>query len=124
MRAVNIAAGIHTSGSIRLTRIGFGVAPKQDCNRNEIFISHVAVTKVCDRTDTLASPRRERATRPCKRTNPAQSSFAFFLRTKAYVRVDRLRGKFRSLLLASVKHFLSDNGSFDIGLLYWWRRLK
>jgi DNA-directed RNA polymerase specialized sigma24 family protein len=35
------------------------------------------------------------------------------LRTKAYARVDRLHGKFRSFLLASVKHFLSDNWDRD-----------
>jgi RNA polymerase sigma-70 factor (ECF subfamily) len=38
-----------------------------------------------------------------------QSFFAFFLRTKAYSRTDRLHGKFRSFLLASVKNFLADN---------------
>jgi DNA-directed RNA polymerase specialized sigma24 family protein len=38
-----------------------------------------------------------------------QSFFAFFLRTKAYARTDKLQGKFRSFLLASVKNFLADN---------------
>jgi RNA polymerase sigma-70 factor (ECF subfamily) len=38
-----------------------------------------------------------------------QSFFAYFLRTKAYARTDRLHGKFRSFLLASVKNFLADN---------------
>ena len=38
-----------------------------------------------------------------------QSFFAFFLRTKAYARTDKLQGKFRSFLLVSVKNFLSDN---------------
>ena len=38
-----------------------------------------------------------------------QSFFAHFLRTKAYSRTDRLHGKFRSFLLASVKNFLADN---------------
>ena len=38
-----------------------------------------------------------------------QSFFAFFLRTKAYARTDKLHGKFRSFLLASVKNFLADN---------------
>ena len=31
-----------------------------------------------------------------------------------YARMDRLRGKFRSSLLACVKYFLSENASFDI----------
>jgi RNA polymerase sigma-70 factor (ECF subfamily) len=43
----------------------------------------------------------------------AQSFFAYFLRTKAYARTDRLQGKFRSFLLASVKNFLSDNWDRD-----------
>lgn len=38
-----------------------------------------------------------------------QGFFAFFLRTKAYARTDKLQGKFRSFLLASVKNFLADN---------------
>ena len=42
-----------------------------------------------------------------------QSFFAFFLRTKAYARTDRLHGKFRSFLLASVKNFLSDHWDRD-----------
>src|SRR5258707_3460370 len=42
-----------------------------------------------------------------------QSFFAFFLRTKAYARTDRLHGKFRSFLLASLKNFISDNWDRD-----------
>jgi len=42
-----------------------------------------------------------------------QSFFAYFLRTKAYARTNRLQGKFRSFLLASLKHFLSDNWDRD-----------
>jgi DNA-directed RNA polymerase specialized sigma24 family protein len=42
-----------------------------------------------------------------------QSFFAFFLRTKVYARADRLHGKFRSFLLASVKNFLADNRDRD-----------
>jgi RNA polymerase sigma-70 factor (ECF subfamily) len=42
-----------------------------------------------------------------------QTFFAYFLRTKAYARTNPLHGKFRSFLLASVKHFLSDNWDRD-----------
>jgi RNA polymerase sigma-70 factor (ECF subfamily) len=42
-----------------------------------------------------------------------QSFFAYFLRTKVYARTDRLHGKFRSFLLASVKNFLADNWDRD-----------
>ena len=38
-----------------------------------------------------------------------QSFFSYFLRTKAYARTDRLQGRFRSFLLASVKHFLAND---------------
>src|SRR4029077_19621965 len=38
-----------------------------------------------------------------------QSFFSYFLQTKAYARTDRLQGRFRSFLLASVKHFLAND---------------
>jgi RNA polymerase sigma factor, sigma-70 family len=56
---------------------------------------------------------RRRGYSPADAQDLTQSFFAFFLRTKAYARVDRLHGKFRSFLLASVKHFLSDNWDRD-----------
>jgi DNA-directed RNA polymerase specialized sigma24 family protein len=56
---------------------------------------------------------RRRGYSPADAQDLTQSFFAFFLRTKAYVRADRLHGKFRSFLLASVKHFLSDNWDRD-----------
>jgi len=52
---------------------------------------------------------RRRGYSPADAQDLTQSFFAFFLRTKAYARTDRLHGKFRSFLLASVKNFLSDN---------------
>ena len=52
---------------------------------------------------------RRRGYSPADAQDLTQSFFAFFLRTKAYARVDQLSGKFRSFLLASVKNFLSDN---------------
>ena len=52
---------------------------------------------------------RRRGYPPADAQDLTQSFFAFFLRTKAYARVDQLSGKFRSFLLASVKNFLSDN---------------
>jgi DNA-directed RNA polymerase specialized sigma24 family protein len=56
---------------------------------------------------------RRRGYSPADAQDLTQSFFAFFLRTKAYARVDRLHGKFRSFLLASVKNFLSDNWDRD-----------
>jgi len=52
---------------------------------------------------------RRRGYSPADAQDLTQSFFAFFLRTKAYARTDPLHGRFRSFLLASVKHFLSDN---------------
>ena len=37
-----------------------------------------------------------------------QGFFAFFLKSKGYAGADRLRGKFRSFLLGSLKHYMSD----------------
>jgi hypothetical protein len=56
---------------------------------------------------------RRRGYAPSDAADLTQSFFAFFLRTKAYARTNRLHGKFRSFLLASVKHFLSDNWDRD-----------
>jgi RNA polymerase sigma-70 factor (ECF subfamily) len=52
---------------------------------------------------------RRRGHAPSDAQDLTQSFFAFFLRTKAYAHTDRLHGKFRSFLLASVKNFLADN---------------
>ena len=52
---------------------------------------------------------RRRGYAPSDAEDLTQSFFAHFLRTKAYSRTDRLHGKFRSFLLASVKNFLADN---------------
>ena len=52
---------------------------------------------------------RRRGYAPPDAQDLTQSFFAFFLRTKAYARTDKLQGKFRSFLLASVKNFLADN---------------
>ena len=52
---------------------------------------------------------RRRGYAPSDAQDLTQSFFAYLLRTKAYSRTDRLHGKFRSFLLASVKNFLADN---------------
>ena len=56
---------------------------------------------------------RRRGYSPADAQDLTQSFFAFFLRTKAYARTDRLHGKFRSFLLSSVKNFLADNRDRD-----------
>lgn len=56
---------------------------------------------------------RRRGYSPSDAQDLTQSFFAFFLRTKGYAHTDKLQGKFRSFLLASVKNFLSDNWDRD-----------
>jgi RNA polymerase sigma-70 factor (ECF subfamily) len=56
---------------------------------------------------------RRRGYAPADAQDLTQAFFAFFLRTKAYARRDRLHGKFRSFLLASVKNFLADDRDRD-----------
>jgi len=69
-----------------------------------------ALAKLCEiYWPPIYSFIRRRGYSPADAQDLTQSFFVFFLRTKAYARVDRMHGKFRSFLLASVKHFLSDN---------------
>ena len=87
---------------------------------NWSVVAQSALTDVPEAADALAhlckmywppiySFIRRRGYPPADAQDLTQSFFAFFLRTKAYARTDRLHGKFRSFLLASVKNFLADN---------------
>ena len=69
-----------------------------------------ALAKLCEMYwPPIYSFIRRRGYPPADAQDLTQSFFAFFLRTKAYARTDRLHGKFRSFLLTSVKNFLADN---------------
>jgi len=69
-----------------------------------------ALAKLCEMYwPPIYSFIRRRGYAPPDAQDLTQSFFAFFLRTKAYARTDKLHGKFRSFLLASVKNFLADN---------------
>src|SRR5437762_8263252 len=73
-----------------------------------------ALAKLCETYwPPIYSFIRRRGYSPADAQDLTQSFFAFFLRTKAYARTDRLHGKFRSFLLASVKNFLADNRDRD-----------
>jgi DNA-directed RNA polymerase specialized sigma24 family protein len=87
-------------------------------------VAQSALTDVPEAADALAklceaywppiySFIRRRGYAPADAQDLTQSFFAFFLRTKAYARADRLHGKFRSFLLTSVKNFLADNRDRD-----------
>jgi RNA polymerase sigma-70 factor (ECF subfamily) len=52
---------------------------------------------------------RRRGYSPPDAQDLTQGFFSYFLRTKAYAHTDRLQGRFRSFLLASVKHFLAND---------------
>jgi DNA-directed RNA polymerase specialized sigma24 family protein len=69
-----------------------------------------ALTQLCEMYwPPIYSFIRRRGYPPPDAQDLTQSFFTFFLRTKAYARTDRLHGKFRSFLLASVKNFLADS---------------
>ena len=73
-----------------------------------------AIAKLCEAYwPPIYSFIRRRGYAPADAQDLTQSFFAFFLRTKAYAHTDRLHGKFRSFLLASVKNFLADNWDRD-----------
>lgn len=73
-----------------------------------------AIAKLCETYwPPIYSFIRRRGYSPADAQDLTQSFFAFFLRTRAYARVDQLNGKFRSFLLASVKNFLSDSWDHD-----------
>jgi RNA polymerase sigma-70 factor (ECF subfamily) len=88
------------------------------------LVAQSALTDVSGAADALAqlcemywppiySFVRRRGYAPSDAQDLTQSFFAYFLRTKAYARTDRLHGKFRSFLLASVKNFLANNWDRD-----------
>jgi len=52
---------------------------------------------------------RRRGYAPSDAQDLMQSFFAYFLRAKDYAHVDPVHGRFRSYLLASVKHFLAND---------------
>jgi DNA-directed RNA polymerase specialized sigma24 family protein len=84
------------------------------CALTDVPEAENALTKLCETYwPPIYSFIRRRGYAPADAQDLTQSFFAFFLRTKAYARTDRLHGKFRSFLLASVKNFLADNWDRD-----------
>ena len=51
---------------------------------------------------------RRRGYSPADAQDLVQGFFAFLLETRAYARTDRNKGKFRTFLLASLKHYMAD----------------
>jgi len=71
--------------------------------------SRVALARLCqDYWPPLYSFVRRRGYPPADAQDLVQSFFAYFLRSKAYMHAESAKGKFRSFLLASIKHYLAN----------------
>jgi RNA polymerase sigma-70 factor (ECF subfamily) len=67
------------------------------------------LTQLCrDYWPPLYSFVRRRGSSRADAQDLVQGFFAYLLQSKAYTQTDRKKGKFRSFLLASLKHYLSD----------------
>ena len=71
--------------------------------------SRAALTRLCrDYWPPLYSFVRRRGYAPADAQDLVQGFFAYFPEDKAYMHAERAKGKFRSFLLASVKHYLAN----------------
>jgi RNA polymerase sigma factor (sigma-70 family) len=71
--------------------------------------AHAALTQLCrDYWPPLYSFVRRRGYSSADAQDLVQGFFAYLLQSKAYAQTDRNKGKFRSFLLASIKHYLAD----------------
>jgi RNA polymerase sigma-70 factor (ECF subfamily) len=70
---------------------------------------HAALTRLCrDYWPPLYSFVRRRGFAPADAQDLVQGFFAYFLGNKAYMQAERAKGKFRSFLLASIKHYMAN----------------
>lgn len=68
-----------------------------------------ALAQLCrDYWPPLYSFVRRRGYNPADAQDLVQGFFAYLLESKAYTKTDQTRGKFRSFLLASLKHYVAD----------------
>jgi len=80
-------------------------------------MSHAALTRLCrDYWPPLYSFVRRRGYSPADAQDLVQGFFAHFLKNKAYLHAERAKGKFRSFLLASIKHFMANAWDHDHAL--------
>lgn len=81
------------------------------CSPNEQSseAAHAALTQLCrDYWPPLYSFVRRRGYSSADAQDLVQGFFAIFLKSRAYARSDQRKGKFRSFLLASIKHYMAD----------------
>jgi RNA polymerase sigma factor (sigma-70 family) len=78
------------------------------CTRGDAT-TDAALAQLCrDYWPPLYSFVRRRGYNPADAQDLVQGFFAFLLQTRAYAKTDRNKGKFRSFLLASLKHYMAD----------------
>lgn len=78
------------------------------CTRGD-ETADAALAQLCrDYWPPLYSFVRRRGYNPADVQDLVQGFFAFLLETKAYAKTDRNKGKFRTFLLASLKHYMAD----------------
>ncbi|MEO5721097.1 MAG: RNA polymerase sigma factor [Chthoniobacterales bacterium] len=71
--------------------------------------THAAITQLCrDYWPPLYSFTRRRGYSPADAQDLVQGFFASFLEKKAYAQADRHKGKFRTFMVASLKHFMAN----------------
>lgn len=71
--------------------------------------SCAALTQLCrDYWPPLYSFVRRRGHAPADAQDLVQGFFAYFLKNKAYMQAERTKGKFRSFMLASLKHYMAN----------------
>ena len=104
-----------TPGTLREGGAAFGtthwsvVGACRDDGEMATGASHAALTRLCrDYWPPLYSFVRRRGYAPADAQDLVQGFFAYFLRNKAYMQAKRAKGKFRSFLLASVKHYIAN----------------
>ncbi len=104
-----------TPGTLRDGGAAFGtthwsvVGACRDDREMATGVSHAALSRLCrDYWPPLYSFVRRRGYAPADAQDLVQGFFACFLRSKAYMHAERAKGKFRSFLLASLKHYMAN----------------
>jgi RNA polymerase sigma factor (sigma-70 family) len=78
------------------------------CTRGD-ETADAALAQLCrDYWPPLYSFARRRGYNPADAQDIVQAFFAFLLQTRAYAKTDQNKGKFRTFLLASLKHYMAD----------------
>ena len=104
-----------TPGTLRDGGAGFGathwsvVGACRDDGAMAPDASSAALAQLCrDYWPPLYSFVRRRGYVPADAQDLVQGFFAYFLKSKAYRQAERTKGKFRSFMLASLKHYMAN----------------